>query len=119
MKSNAARRFNTAHSQVWNSIQHVIGCLKTRFRCLHSLGAVLVDNLRPVARIVTACCVLHNISKKFSVPLPSKLVLENLHPDPDLKEKEQEKFVDTEEAIEDMIEMYFGNSGDEVEQEKP
>ncbi|KAF4075907.1 hypothetical protein AMELA_G00224310 [Ameiurus melas] len=118
IKTNAARRFNTAHSQVWKSTQHVLGCLKTRFRCLHNLGAVLVDNLKPVARTITACCVLHNISKKFSVPLPSKLVLEHLHPDPEMKQGEQEDFVDTEEAIEDMIEMCFGNSGDEEEQEE-
>ncbi|KAB5533063.1 hypothetical protein PHYPO_G00127320 [Pangasianodon hypophthalmus] len=118
IKTDAARRFNTAHSKVWKSAQHVLGCLTTRFQCLHSLGAVLVDNLKPVARIVTACCVLHNISKKFSVPLPSKLVLDHLHPDQEMREEEQENFVDTEEAIEDMIEMCFGNSGDEEEQEE-
>lgn len=35
-----------------------------------------------------------------------------------MKQGEQENFVDTEEAIEDMIEMCFGNSGDEEEQEE-
>lgn len=78
----------------------------------------MVDNLKPVARIVTACCVLHNISKKFSVPLPSKLLLEDLNPGPVMRQEEQRHLDDTEEAIEDMIEMYFGNSGDEEEQEK-
>ncbi|KAK3515470.1 hypothetical protein QTP70_022950 [Hemibagrus guttatus] len=117
IKVDAATRFNSAHSQVWKSSQHVLGCLKTRFQCLHNLGAVLVDNLKPVARIVSACCVLHNISKKFSVPLPNKLVLEHLHPDPEMRQEDEENFFDTEEAIEDMIEMCFGNSGNEESQE--
>ncbi|KAF7691850.1 putative nuclease HARBI1 [Silurus meridionalis] len=116
-RTNAARRFNTAHSLVWKSTQHILGSLKTRFQCLHSLGTVLVDNLEPVARIITACCVLHNISKKFSVPLPSKLVLEQLHPHPEIRKKEQKTFCEIEEATEDMIEMCFGNSGDQEEQE--
>lgn len=76
----------------------------------------MVDNLKPIARIVTACCVLHNISKKFSVPLPSKLILEDLHSNPELSQEEQGNIVDTKEAVEDMIEMYFGNSGDEEEE---
>ncbi|XP_053344041.1 putative nuclease HARBI1 [Clarias gariepinus] len=118
IETNAARRFNTAHSEVWKSIQHILGCLKTCFRCLHTLGAARVGNLKPVARIVTACCVLHNISKKFSVPLPSNLVLEHLPPDLETRQEEHGKFVDTEEAVEDMIEMCFGNSGDEEEQKE-
>ncbi|GAA6098894.1 putative nuclease HARBI1 [Tachysurus ichikawai] len=116
IKADAARRFNSSHSQVWKSSQHVLGCLKTRFRCLHNLGAVLVDNLKPVARIVNACCVLHNISKKFSVPLPNKL--EHLHPYPEMRQEEEENFADPEEAIEDMIEMCFGNSRNKEEQER-
>lgn len=77
----------------------------------------MADNLKPVARIVTACCVLHNISKKFSVPLPSKLVLDYLHPEPELRQEEQGN-VYTKEAIEEIIEMYFGDSGDEEEREE-
>ncbi|TSK20273.1 Protein ALP1-like [Bagarius yarrelli] len=113
LKTNATRHFNNAHFQVWKSTQHVFGSLKTRFRCLQSLGSVVADNLKPVARIVNACCVLHNIAKKFSEPLPSKLVLEHFHPDPEMSQEKQENFADIDEAIEDMIEMCFEKSGPE------
>ncbi|XP_076869084.1 putative nuclease HARBI1 [Brachyhypopomus gauderio] len=113
MKNSAARRFNAAHSQILNSTQHVFGCLKTRFRCLHNLGSVQAHDLEPVARIITACCVLHNICKKFSVPLPGELVLEPVHPVPEAGERGAGKnpLYYMEETREDMIEMCFGNAG--------
>ncbi|XP_026856888.2 putative nuclease HARBI1 [Electrophorus electricus] len=114
IKTSAIRRFNTAQSQVLNSTQRVFGCLKTRFRCLRDLGAVQACALEPLARIITACCVLHNISKKFSVPLPGELVLEPVHPIPELgDEGVKNPLYYMEETREDMIEMCFGNAGEE------
>ncbi|XP_036416519.1 putative nuclease HARBI1 [Colossoma macropomum] len=119
IKSSATRRFNTAHSQVLASTQHVFGSLKTRFQCLHDLGVVQANALEPVARILIACCVLHNISKKFSVPLPQEPVLEPVHPAQEVgKEGEENPFRYMEVTREDMIEMCFGNAGEEEEQEK-
>ncbi|KAI4887856.1 hypothetical protein NFI96_001663 [Prochilodus magdalenae] len=118
-KSSATRRFNTAHSQVLASTQHVFGSLKTRFQCLCDLGAVQADALESVGRIVTACCVLHNISKKFSVPLPRDPVLEPVHPAQQVgREGQENPFRYMEETREDMIEMCFGSPGDEEEQER-
>ncbi|KAL6462990.1 hypothetical protein MHYP_G00294120 [Metynnis hypsauchen] len=119
IKSSAARRFNAAHSQVLTSTQNVFGSLKTRFQCLRDLGVVQAGALEPVARIITACCVLHNIAKKFSVPLPREPVLEPVHPAQEAGgEGEEDPFQYMEKTKEDMIEMCFGNAGDEVEQEK-
>lgn len=50
------------------------------------------------------------------MPLPSKLVLEHVHPDQEMRQEEQENF-DTAEAIEDMIQMYFRNSGNGEKQD--
>ncbi|KAG9283551.1 putative nuclease HARBI1 [Astyanax mexicanus] len=111
-KTSAAERFNAAHSALLSSNQHVIGCLKTRFQCLHGLGAVQANKLEPFSRIITACCVLHNIYKKFSVPLPREPVLEPLPPVQVRKEGEEKSFCYMGETQEDMIEMCFGNDGD-------
>ncbi|XP_017551646.2 putative nuclease HARBI1 [Pygocentrus nattereri] len=119
VKSSATRRFNTAHSQVLTSTQYVFGSLKTRFQCLRDLGIVQANALEPIARIITACCVLHNISKKFSVPLPREPILEPVHPAQEVgKGGEEYPFRYMEKTMEDMIEICFGNAGDEVEQEK-
>ncbi|XP_062842055.1 putative nuclease HARBI1 [Trichomycterus rosablanca] len=115
IKTDAATRFNATHAQVLNLIPQVLGCLKTRFQCLNNLGSVKANALKPVARIVTACCVLHNISKKFSVPLPGDLVLEPEHPVPAARQQVKENCVD--ERKEDMIETCFGNSRDEQKEE--
>ncbi|KAL7840923.1 hypothetical protein AOLI_G00262460 [Acnodon oligacanthus] len=118
VQSSAARRFNAAHSQVLTAAQHVFGSLKTRFQCLRDLGVVQANALEPVARIITACCVLHNISKKFSVPLPREPVLEPVHPAQEVgREGEEFPFQYMEKTKEDMIEMCFGNAGNEAEQE--
>lgn len=118
IKTSAAIRFNAAHSEVLGATQHVIGCLKTRFQCLHDLGTVQANGLEPFGRIITACCVLHNISKKFSVPLPGEPVLEPLPPVRVRNEGEEKSFCYMEETQEDMIEMCFGNAGDEQERDK-
>ncbi|XP_066539932.1 putative nuclease HARBI1 [Hoplias malabaricus] len=118
LKTSAARRFNITHSRVMTYNQHVFGCLKARFQCLNDLGTVQADALESVACIIKACCVLHNISKKFSVPLPREPVLEPVHPTQDVKGKEGEKsFYYMEETREDMIETCFGQIRDEEEKE--
>lgn len=111
IKSNAALRFNTAHTQVLHSTRNVLGSLKSRFQCLHNLGAVKSNDLKSVARIITACCVLHNIAKKFSVPLPTQLVLE---PEPQVRRlRHQVEGNRIEETVEDMIETCFSRPEDQ------
>ncbi|XP_061765343.1 putative nuclease HARBI1 [Nerophis ophidion] len=65
-KSDAQIRFNEAHAKLHCVTRTTLRSLKWRFRCLTKLGFTL-DKL---TNVVKACCVLHNIAKKFSVPLP-------------------------------------------------
>lgn len=60
-------RFNSAHRKVLRVMQETLTCLKSRFRCLQYLGFAQKDSLEKQADIINACCVLHNIAKKFSV----------------------------------------------------
>nr|XP_057917991.1 putative nuclease HARBI1 [Doryrhamphus excisus] len=65
-EGDAQFRFNEAHAKIHNVTQTKLRSLKWRFRCLTQLSFAL-DKL---TNVVKACCVLHNIAKKFSVPLP-------------------------------------------------
>ncbi|KAM9773773.1 putative nuclease HARBI1 isoform 1-T1 [Syngnathus typhle] len=60
------RNFNAAHAKIHEVTQKTRRSLKWRFRCLTQLGF----EQHRLTDIIKACCVLHNIAKKFSVPLP-------------------------------------------------
>ncbi|XP_053616801.1 LOW QUALITY PROTEIN: putative nuclease HARBI1, partial [Plodia interpunctella] len=51
------------HDTARNTVERCIGVLKARFRCLLSARQLHYDTIS-AARIVNACCVLHNIANK-------------------------------------------------------
>ncbi|XP_019739111.1 putative nuclease HARBI1 [Hippocampus comes] len=65
-QDEAQRNFNAAHAKIHAAAQSTLRSLKWRFRCLTQLGF----EQHKLTNIIKACCVLHNIAKKFSVPLP-------------------------------------------------
>ncbi|KAM9336467.1 putative nuclease HARBI1 [Symphorus nematophorus] len=74
-------RFNEAHAKIYNIMRTTLGSMKRRFRCLMQLGFAQEGSLDKKSNIIKACSVLHNISKKFSVPPPPVAgKIERLHP---------------------------------------
>lgn len=74
-------RFNEAHARIHNIMRTTLGYMKRRFKCLMQLGFAQEGCLDKKSNIIKACCVLHNIAKKFSVPSPPLTgKTENLHP---------------------------------------
>ncbi|KAM7381748.1 hypothetical protein PAMA_012543 [Pampus argenteus] len=73
-------RFNQAHTKIHNVMRTTLGSMKRRFRCLMQLGFAQEGSLDKKSNIIKACSVLHNISKKFSVPPPPVVgKIEHLH----------------------------------------
>lgn len=63
------RRFNLALCNTRVKIENVFGILKRRFPCLrHQLRLKLQTNVT----VITACCVLYNIARDLSIPLPNE-----------------------------------------------
>lgn len=65
-QDEAQKNFNAAHAKIHGVAESTLRSLKWRFRCLTQLGF----EQHKLTNIIKACCVLHNIAKKFSVPLP-------------------------------------------------
>lgn len=63
-------RFNESHTKAQRVMQKMLSCMKRRFRCLQQLGFAEESSLNKKSNIIKTCSVLHNIAKKFSVPLP-------------------------------------------------
>ncbi|XP_076008090.1 putative nuclease HARBI1 [Genypterus blacodes] len=63
-------RFNQAHEKILDIMRTTLASMMSRFRCLMQLGFAEESSLDKKGNIIKACCVLHNIAKKFSVPLP-------------------------------------------------
>ncbi|XP_071763415.1 putative nuclease HARBI1 [Centroberyx gerrardi] len=73
--------FNEAHAKIHTVMRTTLGSIKRRFKCLMQLGFAQETSLEKKADIIKACCVLHNIAKKFSVPAPPVAgKIEPLHP---------------------------------------
>ncbi|KAM9837578.1 putative nuclease HARBI1 [Aulostomus maculatus] len=64
------QNFNEAHGKILYVMQSTLCSMKTRFKCLMQLGFAQEGSLAKKSNIIKACSVLHNIAKKFSVPLP-------------------------------------------------
>ncbi|XP_077359366.1 putative nuclease HARBI1 [Festucalex cinctus] len=64
--NEAQAKFNAAHAKLREVARATLRSLKWRFRCLNQLGF----EQHKLTNVVKACCVLHNIAMKFSVPLP-------------------------------------------------
>uniref|UniRef100_A0A4W6EQB9 Si:dkey-197c15.6 n=1 Tax=Lates calcarifer TaxID=8187 RepID=A0A4W6EQB9_LATCA len=80
-ENDSETRFNEAHAKIQDVMRTTLGSLKRRFRCLMQLGFAQETSLDKKSNIIKACCVLHNIAKKFSVPPPPAAgKIEPLHP---------------------------------------
>ncbi|XP_072311847.1 putative nuclease HARBI1 [Eucyclogobius newberryi] len=66
--SDSEVRFNDAHAKILGIMWATLSCLMRRFKVLLQLGFAKESCLDQKANIIRACCVLHNIAKKFSVP---------------------------------------------------
>lgn len=64
-----AVHYNKLHATARNTVERTIGRLKGRFRCL-LVHRVLHYHPDMVAKIVVACCVLHNICNRAGLPAP-------------------------------------------------
>ncbi|XP_030622918.1 putative nuclease HARBI1 [Chanos chanos] len=117
LKTKAARRFNAAHSRALGCVLRTLGALKTRFRCLEHLGPVQTGALNHACQIVRACCVLHNVAKKFSVPLPGQPMPEPLLPAASPRGRsEGHELSEGEKIREDMIAMCFSHPSDRLDE---
>lgn len=65
-----AAHYNKLHATARNTVERTIGRLKGRFRCL-LVHRVLHYHPDMVAKIVVACCVLHNICNRAGLPAPA------------------------------------------------
>ncbi|KAK2820300.1 hypothetical protein Q5P01_023259 [Channa striata] len=68
--NDSEARFNEAHAKIYDVMRTTLGSMKRRFRCLMQLGFAQEGSLNNKSNIIKACCVLHNIAIKFSVPPP-------------------------------------------------
>lgn len=107
--SESELRFNSAHRKVFQVMQETLSCLKSRFRCLQYLGFAQKDSLEKKADIINACCVLHNIAKKFSVVslFSSGVKLEPTHPGAFYPLQPGEVPYEAIKARDDLIASYF------------
>ncbi|KAJ8719850.1 hypothetical protein PYW08_016255 [Mythimna loreyi] len=65
--NSAEAYYNDCHLTARNSVERTIGLLKGRFRCL-LVHRVLNYHPDVVAKIVVACCVLHNMCNRAGLP---------------------------------------------------
>ncbi|KAJ7984560.1 hypothetical protein DPEC_G00356060 [Dallia pectoralis] len=110
VKEKSDLRFNAAHSMIYSALQRTMTSVKGRFRCLANLGHVQQNSLDRKAEIIMACCVLHNIAKKFSVPTLSDVMLEPMHPAIYHQVPAAEVPSSAEKSRAAMIDMYFSHS---------
>lgn len=66
--TDSEERFNEAHAKIQGIMWATLSCLMRRFKVLLQLGFAKESSLDQKSNIIKACCVLHNIAKKFSVP---------------------------------------------------
>ncbi|XP_048484566.1 putative nuclease HARBI1 [Plutella xylostella] len=64
--------YTDMHCHVRNTVERCIGVLKARWRCLLA-HRVLHYEPTKAAKIVNACCVLHNIANAHNLPVPDDL----------------------------------------------
>ncbi|XP_053552887.1 putative nuclease HARBI1 [Bombina bombina] len=60
----AQERYNRAHTRTRAVVERMFGLLKMVLRCLDRSGGALQYSPSKVAKIVIACCVLHNIAQR-------------------------------------------------------
>ncbi|KAJ8284514.1 hypothetical protein COCON_G00033640 [Conger conger] len=113
VRKRPSMRYNEAHFKIQTVIQKTFGLLKSRFRCLENLGSIQKNNCSTHTEMVNACCVLHNIAMKFSVPLPQHFV-----PEPRYHGVNREEITQSNSSMllfrEDMIKAFFSQDSDPV-----
>ncbi|XP_062330238.1 putative nuclease HARBI1 [Osmerus eperlanus] len=111
--SEPEKRFNSAHAKVLRMMQETITSLKKRFLCLKFFGYAQQDGLDKKGDVMNACCVLHNIAKKFSVPsvVEPGENLETMHPGAQFRDLSIELPLEMAKARDDIIAGYFSVSG--------
>ncbi|CAK1591807.1 unnamed protein product [Parnassius mnemosyne] len=70
VEGSPEEHYNKLHATARNTVERAIGRLKGRFRCL-LVHRVLHYDPEMVAKIVIACCVLHNICNRAGLPAPA------------------------------------------------
>lgn len=65
---SAEDNYTKVHCRARNTIERCIGVLKACWRCLLAHRVLHYDH-NFVAKIINACCVLHNIANKQRVPV--------------------------------------------------
>lgn len=75
-RGHAELEYNKAHRKTRNLIERTIALLKMRFLCLARPGGELLYAPEKVAKIILACCVLHNICKGYHVQLEEEADIE-------------------------------------------
>uniref|UniRef100_A0A914UIY3 Putative nuclease HARBI1 n=1 Tax=Plectus sambesii TaxID=2011161 RepID=A0A914UIY3_9BILA len=65
-RNRAEGRFNKRHAKQRVLIEQAFGCLKRRFHVLH--GEIRLPDPAKVCAVVIACCVLHNLATRRSLP---------------------------------------------------
>ncbi|KAG8177441.1 hypothetical protein JTE90_008625 [Oedothorax gibbosus] len=76
-----SERFNTAFIRTRNTIERCNGLLKSRVRCLLKARQLAYDPTR-AGKIINACVVLHNVCRRFNVPLVDEEEIEPWGPIP-------------------------------------
>ncbi|XP_035261550.1 putative nuclease HARBI1 [Anguilla rostrata] len=113
VRKRPSMRYNEAHFKIQTVIQKTFGALKSRFRCLDNLGSIQKNNCSTHVEVVSACCVLHNIAMKFSVPFPEEFV-----PEPGYHGVNREEITQSNSSMllfrEDMIKAFFPQDSDPV-----
>ncbi|KFM73761.1 putative nuclease HARBI1, partial [Stegodyphus mimosarum] len=66
--THAQQIFNRKHKSLRAVVEHCNGLLKSRFRCLHESGGVLLYTPIKTCKIILACTVLHNICIQRNIP---------------------------------------------------
>lgn len=67
--------YTNVHCKTRNTVERCIGLLKARWRCL-LVHRVLHYDHHTVAKIINACCVLHNLANRAGLTAPDILQIE-------------------------------------------
>nr|XP_022308063.1 putative nuclease HARBI1 [Crassostrea virginica] len=73
--------YNAAHSRTRVVVERALGVCKSRFRCIHKSGGMLLFSPQKSVQIITAVAKLHNLCMDLKVPVMEGDITVNM-PDP-------------------------------------
>ncbi|XP_050563595.1 putative nuclease HARBI1, partial [Spodoptera frugiperda] len=79
VEGTPASKYNVVHGKTRVVVENTFGRLKNRRRCL-SKDRTLHYTPEKCAKIIMACCVLHNLAINFNVPEPQSETTTTVHP---------------------------------------